>query len=871
MTVHDTTRAFAVDRGHTQQLQLDASTDGFTWDEANIVQIDNPPHEQAFETDRFYKIPLTAARPVKQTYNTVDGEVVMKKPAEELRQAAWSLDNAPVTLGHPASRIVDGVDKIHGFTRTPEWDASDESLDAFGYVPVTDSEAKSWIEANDGVSIGFWYNTDSDVDENGVDGYQRDLLVDHVAIVNEGRCSREDGCGLAADSAAVVRQFSADFGDSQCSSGPCSCGLHVETDTAAYSEGDWVRWEYGDGTGLGRVTNVSTTRQLTSEGGKRNASEDNPAYKMKHWDGGSFGNMVVKRESELNAAETPANFESDGLGSDAAFLSSVLLDREFDASMDELDEVYSEWDSLTNMSASELRRWSRNPCSREASVEPTNVIRRNLRLLETNKSDWDTNDIADAKRTISFINRMRGNDGETTKTDGSYGCPTEKAISLLNWAYNPFDSLPEQPDSDELSDVDGVSLDGRPTKDKHWTDYAKIGVDHQIASRSVSIHMATASAPFYVVLYEDGSEHVRQNVSLGEQLGREGPYDAYESVDEIDVPFDERHKESKRVYAALHYADENGDLGDPIESQQGFVFDSAVIMPQRSGSLTRTLRDGVEVDVEWAEKNVFDTDGSYTTSFSLDATRTVAGVTFSGIRDGKLDKSAIDKSETDLADHYLYGSGEDKEDYSYPVVDADGMLRVGNVEAAYKLGARGGVDEEEHDDNLAALNDVVCESQAIDGCAIDPANFESNSDMSNDDNDDSGDPTIDVSDLTVDAIAESNEAVAELRDELQETEAQLDAAKEELDGMKEELQSYQADEKQELVDEITALTDTWDEDELLDLELDALEGRLELAEDIAADVSGSEVETDSADGGEEGRSPASDYESGEVYDLSDTA
>ena len=128
------------------------------------------------------------------------------------------------------------------------------------------------------------------------------------------------------------------------------------------------------------------------------------------------------------------------------------------ASMDELDVVYSNWTQATNMTASELRRWSKNPCSREASVDPVAVMKRNLRLLEKNKSEWDRDDIRDAKRTVSFIARMRGAKGEgNQKTGGTNGCPTKWAISLLNWAYNPFDELPDAPE-DSLDDVEEVEL-----------------------------------------------------------------------------------------------------------------------------------------------------------------------------------------------------------------------------------------------------------------------------------------------------------------------------------------------------------------------------------------------------------------------------
>lgn len=101
---------------------------------------------------------------------------------------------------------------------------------------------------------------------------------------------------------------------------------------------------------------------------------------------------------------------------------------------DRLDEVYSKWRATVNMSASELESWSKNECSRKASLNPTAVINRNLRLLRKKKSEWDSRDVRDANRTISFVSRMRG----MPKGDPVVqGCPSKRDISLRNWAYNP--------------------------------------------------------------------------------------------------------------------------------------------------------------------------------------------------------------------------------------------------------------------------------------------------------------------------------------------------------------------------------------------------------------------------------------------------
>lgn len=62
--------------------------------------------------------------------------------------------------------------------------------------------------------------------------------------------------------------------------------------------------------------------------------------------------------------------------------------------------------------------------------------------------------------------------------------------------------------------------------------------------------------------------------------------------------------------------------------------------------------------------------------------QTISGVTFEGTRDGKLDESALPTEG--FCSHYLV-CGDTKSESSYPVVDADNMLRRGNVSAAWDL------------------------------------------------------------------------------------------------------------------------------------------------------------------------------------------
>lgn len=183
----------------------------FDWDEVETVTLDDPPHAEAFDTKEFYKIPATVARPIRQPYHIAGDTVWLKKPRQELKRAAWSLDNAPWTHGHPenqdGSQMVKSVDDVRGFWRDPRYIDSVDDLDADLHVPVGDEKSKQYLEENSDVSVGF-YNRIERVDEydgivggmddteEDIDGYQTQMLFDHVASVKVGRCPSGKGCGI---------------------------------------------------------------------------------------------------------------------------------------------------------------------------------------------------------------------------------------------------------------------------------------------------------------------------------------------------------------------------------------------------------------------------------------------------------------------------------------------------------------------------------------------------------------------------------------------------------------------------------------------------------------------------------------------------
>ena len=70
---------------------------------------------------------------------------------------------------------------------------------------------------------------------------------------------------------------------------------------AGYSEGTQVEWDWGDGTAKGKIVKVYTQKQTLKIKGNevtRDASEDEPAYRIEQED----GDEALKSHSEVRKA-----------------------------------------------------------------------------------------------------------------------------------------------------------------------------------------------------------------------------------------------------------------------------------------------------------------------------------------------------------------------------------------------------------------------------------------------------------------------------------------------------------------------------------------------------------------------------------------
>lgn len=111
---------------------------------------------------------------------------------------------------------------------------------------------------------------------------------------------------------------------------------------------------------------------------------------------------------------------------------------------DEQKETYGKWKSLVNMSSSELKSYMDSDTGKDSGLKQKEAdaqgidsgresARAILRMKEKGVDNWTEADWKWANKQISFISRMKGNDGPLEKD----GKKTRKYMSLLIWGHNP--------------------------------------------------------------------------------------------------------------------------------------------------------------------------------------------------------------------------------------------------------------------------------------------------------------------------------------------------------------------------------------------------------------------------------------------------
>jgi hypothetical protein len=143
------------------------------------------------------KVPIVLAKEMIYHYDDYDAF----RPRDELEAIAPFIKGVPVTRGHPPELIVTDREEVMGWAVDAEFE--DDELRAV--LEISDKSLIADIQAGKlrGVSPGHFSRLDQsssgEYEGTHYNVTQRDMFIDHIAIVEEGRCSVTDGCGIVVD------------------------------------------------------------------------------------------------------------------------------------------------------------------------------------------------------------------------------------------------------------------------------------------------------------------------------------------------------------------------------------------------------------------------------------------------------------------------------------------------------------------------------------------------------------------------------------------------------------------------------------------------------------------------------------------------
>lgn len=165
------------------------------------------------EARKVLKVPIVLAKEMVYHYNDYDAF----RPKEELEAVASYIKGIPVTRGHPDEMIVTDREEVLGWAIDAEFE--DDELRAV--LEISDKDLIEDIQSGKlkGISPGHFSRLDKaasgDYEGTHYDVTQRDIFIDHIAVVEEGRCSVTDGCGIAIDEEIEDKEIKKKEGDEE--------------------------------------------------------------------------------------------------------------------------------------------------------------------------------------------------------------------------------------------------------------------------------------------------------------------------------------------------------------------------------------------------------------------------------------------------------------------------------------------------------------------------------------------------------------------------------------------------------------------------------------------------------------------------------
>lgn len=204
-----------------------------------------------------------------------------------------------------------------------------------------------------------------------------------------------------------------------------------------FKPGDRVEWKAGSGTTTGEIQK-QVKQPTTVQGHKVDASEDDPRYLVKN---DSTGTVTGHRPDTLRKVSKAQSSASQSNESSKASGSSTNHSADQQPDQDELETALQEFKEVVNMTAKEIERWLQTEESQSVGQDSGDGESKGhksgryiIELLNKKKSDYDSDDLHQMKRVVSYVHRHSAQQpsGDMEDTNWRY--------SLMNWGHDPLKS-----------------------------------------------------------------------------------------------------------------------------------------------------------------------------------------------------------------------------------------------------------------------------------------------------------------------------------------------------------------------------------------------------------------------------------------------
>jgi hypothetical protein len=169
--------------------------------------------------------------------------------------------------------------------------------------------------------------------------------------------------------------------------------------------------------------------------------------------------MVDGKFREFSTTNFPGGYDDGGVNTAFAEAIEEFSEHGENVDMEELEQVYEQYETLLNMDEQDMEMWEMHPCSNKG-VDSAEDHRDNFFMLSGQPmEEWGMEEMQIANRAVDFMASETEKEPENPESGGPGTCPSRWAVNLLNRGHNPFDTFPSGNPQFHVESIDPTEFD----------------------------------------------------------------------------------------------------------------------------------------------------------------------------------------------------------------------------------------------------------------------------------------------------------------------------------------------------------------------------------------------------------------------------